>query len=92
MHIIDKRKICKQLFHLNVFSLRKIAVIVGVSHMSVKRWSTLDDEIIEKNNYHHINHKKQKSTNEVVLALKSIIKANPLLLLDEIQNKIYELS
>ncbi len=42
MHIIDKRLICRNIHKINMFSLRKIALIINVSHMTVKRWIEKD--------------------------------------------------
>jgi len=60
MHSIDKKRICKRLYDLQKFSLRKIFIIIGVSHMSVKRWSLKSERELEKTN-HMIKRKIQKS-------------------------------
>ena len=57
-HIIDKRLICRNIHKLNMFSLRKIALIINVSHMTVKRWIEKDENDILKSHYDQINRKK----------------------------------
>ena len=88
MHIIDKRLICRNIHKLNMFSLRKIALIIDVSHMTVKRWIEKDDNDIFKSHYDKINRKIIKSSTPVVEAIKNMINVNPLLLIDDIKKKI----
>jgi len=88
MHSIDKKRICKRLYDLQKFRLRKIAIIIGVSHMSVKRWSLKSERELEKTKYHMIKRKIQKSGTDVVLAIKSMIEANPLLMIDDVRGKV----
>ena len=62
MYIIDKRLICRNIHKLNMFSLRKIALIINVSHMTVNRWIEKDENDILKSHYDQINRKKIKSS------------------------------
>jgi len=89
MHSIDKRLICRNIYNLNLFSLRKIALIVNVSHMTVKRWIQQNDNEIHTTRYDRIRRKTIKSGTPVVEAIKSMIKANPLMLVDDIKHKLY---
>ena len=91
MYSIDKRLICKNIYNTNLFSLRKIALIIEVSHMSVKRWIQQTTEELCTSKYHLIKRKQIKSGTPVVEAIKTMLKANPLLLIDDIQNKINRL-
>jgi transposase len=91
MYSFDKRIICKRLYDMNVFSLRKIALILFVSHTTIRRWIMLTDIDLCQVKYHKIHRKKIKSGTPVVEALKAILKTNPLLVLDDIKNKIQEL-
>lgn len=91
MHSIDKRLICKNLYNTQLFSLRKIASIIGVSHMSIKRWIQQSHEELLTSKYHQIRRKTIKSGTPVVEAIKTMLKLNPILLIEDIQNKIYEL-
>jgi len=91
MYSFDKRMICKRLFDMNVFSLRKIALILSVSHTTIRRWIMLEDIDLCQVKYDKIHRKKIKSGAPVVEALKAILKTNPLLVLDDIKNKIQEL-
>ena len=58
MHSIDKRLICKNIYNTNLFSLRKIALIIGVSHMSVKRWVQQNTQELSTTKYNQIKRKK----------------------------------
>ena len=91
MHSIDKRLICKNLYNTHLFSLRKIASIISVSHMTVKRWIQQSFEELSTSKYHQIKRKTIKSGTPVVEAIKTMLKMNPLLLIEDIQNKIYDL-
>jgi len=94
MYSIDKRLICKNIYNTNLFSLRKIALIIGVSHMSVKtvkRWVQQSIKELSTSKYHQIKRKQTKSGTPVVEAIKTMLKTNPLLLIDDIQKKIGEI-
>jgi len=71
MYSIDKRLICKNIYNTNLFSLRKIALIIGVSHMSVKRWIQQSIEELSTSKYHQINRKQVKSGTPVVEDVES---------------------
>ena len=77
---------------MNVFSLRKIAIILSVSHTTIRRWIMITDKDLCQAKYHKIHRKKLKSGTLVVEALKAILKTNPLLVLDDIKNKIQNFS
>jgi len=91
MHSFDKRIICKRLFDMKVFSLRKIGLILCVAHTTIRRWIMLPDIDLCRVKYDKIHRKTIKSGTPVVEALKAILKTNPLLVLDDIRNKIQEL-
>ena len=59
--------------------------------MSVKRWSLQSEKELENAKYNMIKRKIQKSAADVVLAIRSIIEANPLLLIEDVQGKIKKL-
>ena len=91
MHFIDKRLICKNLYNTHLFSLRKMASIIGVSHMSVKRWIQLSTEELSTSEYHQIKRKQIKSGTPVAEALKTMLKVNSLLIIEDIHYKVFEL-
>ena len=94
MYSIDKHLICKNIYNTNLFSLRKIALIIGVLHMSVKtvkRWVQQSIKELSTSKYHQIKRKQTKSGTPVVEAIKTMLKTNPLLLIDDIQKKIGEI-
>lgn len=91
MHAIDKRPICKNLYDMHGFSLRKIAMIVSVSHTTVRRWVALTDSEMFLSKYSQVHRKRLKSGTPVVEALRGILKSNPLSILEDIQDKLYQL-
>ena len=91
MYSVDKKIICKRLFDLKIFSLRKIAAIVDISHMTVKRWSVQNENELRNSKYHLIKRKQQKSGTHVVEALRALIQSNPTFLLEDLRIKIKDL-
>lgn len=91
MHSIDKRPICKNLYDMHVFNIRKIAMIISVSHTTVRRWVVMTKNDLFSSKYSHVHRKRLKSGTSVVEALHAILKSNPLSILEDIQDKLYHL-
>jgi len=89
MHSYDKRIISKKLKINFGWSTRKIANLLDVSHMSIYRWNKLDPKFLNTCKYLKSKN-KVKSSQQVVQTLKSLLLCQPLILLEDIQKKIYD--